>query len=266
MHGAIDLGITNIDVVFDTPTGRRFERVATTLHPPLEQVAAILDPLAMPVDRVAVTGGLYRKLPDFYKSTRLEKINEVDAIGLGGLALANLDHALVVSAGSGTAMVAARGQSCCHVTGSAVGGGTLQGLGRLILGTANPFAIDRLAKHGDANRADLTLVEAIGGHVGTLPANANAVNFGRLARENITLTPNDLAAGLVRLVGQVIAVIAINAARSQNLEEIVVIGHLVDLLSVRTVLAEVAGFYSARITVPENPGTGTALGALLAIK
>jgi hypothetical protein len=32
------------------------------------------------------------------------------------------------------------------------------------------------------------------------------------------------------------------------------------------VLDEVAGFYAAKITVPPNPGTGTAVGALVSME
>jgi type II pantothenate kinase len=265
MQGAIDLGITNIDTVFETPAGLIFERTPTTNQTPRDQVARILAARSSAPERVAVTGGRYRDLPEISGSTRLVKVGEVTAVGLGGLALASLAEALVVSAGSGTVMVAARSRLCTHVTGSAVGGGTLQGLGRLLLGTADALEIDALAQRGDANQADLTLAEAVGGNVGALPANANAVNFGRLARVDCPLSKEDAAAGLVRLVGQVIAVVAINAARAQSLAEIVIVGHLVDLPSVRAVLSEVSGYYQAKITVPANPGTGTALGAMLAL-
>jgi type II pantothenate kinase len=270
MKAAIDLGLTNIDTVIETPTGLVFERIPTTTQPPIEQVETVLSRFPSIPQNCAVTGGRYRSLPEQCGRTRMVKINEVNAIGLGGLTLGRqslpgIDQALVVSAGSGTAMVAARQSGCIHITGSAVGGGTLQGLSRLLLDTTDALEIDRLALQGDANRVDLTLTEAVGGAVGTLPANANAVNFGRLARHVDGYTRADVAAGLVRLVGQVIAVIAINAAREQELEHIVIIGHLADLPSVRNVLAEVAGYYRAKITVPGAPGTGTVLGALLAL-
>jgi type II pantothenate kinase len=264
---SIDLGISNIDVLVRRGSELEHTRLVTTPRPILEQFEAVLERFG-PFEQVAVTGGQYRLLPNQVGATRLVKISEVDAIGRGGLYLAGLEKALVVSAGSGTAMVAARHRLVVHVTGSAVGGGTLQGLGRLLLGETDPLAIDRLALQGDANHVDLTLVEAVGAGVGRLPVNANAVNFGRLVQEGALLlpTPRDVAAGLVRLVGQVIAVIAINAAHAEGLETIVVTGHLVDLLSVRKVLDEVAGFYGANITVPPNPGTGTAVGALVCME
>ncbi len=262
---SFDLGISNIDVLLRRAGQLEHTRLPNTTRPILEQFQALLQRFG-PLERAAVTGGQYRLLPDQVGGTRLVKISEVDAIGRGGLYLAGLDQALVVSGGSGTAMVAARHRLAVHVTGSAVGGGTLQGLGRLLLGETDPLDIDRLALQGDANHVDLTLVEAVGAGVGRLPLNANAVNFGRLVQDGALPLPQDVAAGLVRLVGQVIAVIAINAARAEGLEHIVVTGHLVDLLSVRHVLDETAGFYGASVTVPPNPGTGTAVGALVSME
>jgi len=269
LSASFDLGISNIDILLRREGGLEHTRLANTTRPILEQFEALLERFG-PLERVAVTGGQYRLLPDQVGGTRLVKISEVNAIGRGGLYLAGVDEALVVSGGSGTAMVAARGRTAAHVTGSAVGGGTLQGLGRLLLGETDSLEIDRLALQGDANHVDLTLIEAVGAAVGRLPVNANAVNFGRLAQGGVLgkslPAPRDVAAGLVRLVGQVIAVIAINAARAEGLENIVVTGHLVDLLSVRKVLDEVAGFYGAKITIPPNPGMGTAVGALVSME
>lgn len=268
MQAAIDLGITNIHVIVREEGVLAYTRLSTTQQPVLEQVEAVLTTLlktGSKLERVAITGGQYRTLPARLHEIELVKIDEVTAIGRGGLALAHMDRALVASAGSGTAMVAARETAITHVTGSAVGGGTMQGLGRLLLNTADPLEIDRLALQGNANRADLTLIETVGGAVGRLPLDANAVNFGRLASKAIDLSLPDIAAALVRLIGQVIAVIAINAAHAEGLDTVVVTGHLVDLLSIRKVLIEVAGYYQADIRVPPQPGSGTALGALLCL-
>jgi type II pantothenate kinase len=271
MRAAVDFGLTNIDVVVQDAAGA-LERtklpsagaVNTAL---LERAIAASGHVLSEFEHVAVTGGQHRRLPGHVGDVRVTGIDEVTAVGRGGLILSNLERALVVSAGSGTAMVAARPGDIHHASGSAVGGGTLQGLGRLLLGTADAIEIDALAMQGDSNQVDLTLLEATGGVLGRLPANANAVNFGRVARmsqDDPGSLPSreDIAAGLVLMIGQVIAVIAINAARAERLEHIVVVGHVVDLPSVRRVLATVAGYYQADITVPDLPGYATALGAL----
>ena len=194
LHAAIDFGLTNIDAVLRDPDGRLQTFILPSNYQPVTaQLEAVLGLYGYPLtdfEWIAVTGGQFRQLPPTFGGVRLLPVNEVPAIGRGGLYLAGLDsqgkkgkakkdgEALVVSAGSGTAMVAARGCQAHHVTGSAVGGGTLQGLGRLLLGTADARVIDQLAQQGNANAADLTLAEAIGSTVGRLPPDANAVNFG----------------------------------------------------------------------------------------
>jgi type II pantothenate kinase len=196
------------------------------------------------------------------------KVGEIPAIGRGGQALAEAlgaPHAaplLVVSAGSGTAAVAASGDVYRHVSGSGVGGGTLLGLSRLILGTTEPAEIDALALAGDPNGADLALSDVISGPIGDLPPDATAVNFGRLGKFDIPVSRADLAAALVTLVGQVIGVTAINSARTLATERIIVTGHMLDMASFRRALERTGEFYGTHFWLPDHPGYATALGAL----
>jgi type II pantothenate kinase len=264
---AIDFGLTNIDTAVRLPDGsvetRMIPACGAEIHAELTSVMGVMGHSLADFTRIAVTGGKAHQLAGQLENTNVVYVKEVNAIGRGGLALAGLKQGLVVSAGSGTAIVAGRNGEFSHVTGSAVGGGTLQGLGRLLVGTADALEIDRLAQQGDANGVDLTLVEAIGNRVGRLPLDANAVNFGRVARNPGPYRAEDLAAGLVRMVAQVITVIAVNASKVQGLEAVVFIGHLVDLASINRELNTTAGYYATALIIPPKPGSGTALGALL---
>ncbi len=273
MYIAVDLGMTNIDLVVEE-NGMRHQWMLPNRHvEALQQLRGALDSLvvllksdSLPADAlIGVTGGRYRQLPDVVDHRRIHKVDEMCAVGFGGLALAGVDQALVVSAGTGTAMVNANWKVCQHITGSAVGGGTLLGLARVILGTTNVEEIDDLALKGDASAVDVTLTEAVGGEIGKLPADANAVNLGKLAGMT-NPKRKDLAAGLVRLVAQVISVIAINAARAESLAATVMLGHLMDLESIRREVDLVGRFYDWTFTVPADPGFGTALGVLMALK
>ncbi|MCL6512262.1 MAG: Fumble domain-containing protein [Anaerolineae bacterium] len=276
MQVAIDFGLTNVDVVaMQNADARQIAQMAMIPSQRKVDVAQVRRALAAlnreagDFERICVTGGQHRRLPDQIDGTPVVKVGEIEAIGFGGLHLArrempDLSEALIVSAGSGTAMIAVRNGSAQHVTGSAVGGGTLLGLCKLLIGTTDPHEINRLALAGDSNKVDITLIEATGGAIGRLPADANAVNFGRAATlEWADVAREDMAAGVAVLVGQVIAIIAINAARAERLEQIVVVGHLVDLACMRRVLDTVAGYYGARIMIPSLPGYATAIGALL---
>jgi type II pantothenate kinase len=267
---AIDFGISNTDAVAEINGALLHWTRPSVGAPTADLVGAILAQGAVELDslqQLAVTGGQHRALPERIGDCAIVRVSEVAAIGRGGQALGELmeirdEPLIVVSAGSGTACVAARGDQYTHVTGSGVGGGTLLGLGRLLLGTVDPQAIEMLALAGDPNGADLALRDVISGPIGSLPPDATAVNFGRIGRDAITASREDLAAALVTLVGQVIGVTAINAARAQQIEHIVVIGHLVDMASIRRAIERVGEFYGVSLTLPPDPGYATALGAL----
>ena len=274
LAAAIDFGISNTDIVV-----RRGGDLITWSEPYARDpdpasVRELLATREVDLDgltRLAVTDGRHRVLPDAIGGTQVVKINEVQAIGRGGQALLGLEGAarevslMVASCGSGTALIKAQGDSYAHVSGSAVGGGTMLGLARLILGTMDPLEIEALAAQGDRNGADLSLADVITGPIGSLPADATAVNFGRLGRRSFhgEVSREDLAAALVNLIAQTIALITINAARAQGCEQVVLTGHMVDMSTFREVVGLVGQYYAAELKVVDRPGYATAIGALL---
>lgn len=272
MRAAIDFGITNTDAVASINGVVRYWTRPANGPPDAREVHAVLTAGGVDIatlTRLSVTGGRHRVLPRRIGELPLSSVDEITSIGRGGQALAlTADDApdtpvLVVSAGSGTAIITARGSKYAHITGTGVGGGTLLGLGRLLLQTGDAEEIDALARRGDRNGADLSLRDVISGPIGNLPPDATAVNFGKLAREGHTASREDLAAALVTLVGQVIAITAINAARAERVDRIVVIGHMTDMQSVRTALDLVGDYYGRKLLLPVDAGYGTALGAML---
>lgn len=275
LTAAIDFGISNTDIVAQVDGELRQWTEPYTGYPDPAQVRAILAKGGVDLAELAmlaVTGGRHRLLPDRIGDCVVQSVGELEAIGRGGQAIAALtgDAAqqplLVVSAGSGTAMIKAHGQSYAHVTGTAVGGGTMLGLGRLLIDCVDPQEIDQLAQAGNSNGVDLSLADVITGPIGSLPAEATAVNFGRLARSTATPSRADLAAGIVTLVGQTIALIAVNAARSLPTTQIVITGHLTDMVTMRRMLAAVGALYGQTFHMPAAAGYATALGALLTVQ
>ena len=271
-RAAIDFGISNTDAVAYLDGKWRRWTQSYSHEPDADLVRAILEGGGIPYDRlpyVAVTGGRHRLLPAEIGHCRLVSVPELTAIGRGGQALAGLPSTeqekavLVVSAGSGTAIVAARGGEYVHVTGTAVGGGTMLGLARLLLGTVDPHEIESLVQRGNANAVDLALADVVTGPIGALPADATAVNFGRLARSDAAVSHADLAAALVTMVAQVIGLLAIQASQAQEINRIVVIGHLTDMPSIRRILGQVGQYYATSVELPADAGYATALGALL---
>ncbi|MEQ1690391.1 MAG: Fumble domain-containing protein [Gemmatimonas sp.] len=263
---AIDFGASNTDVVVRDAALMRRWNVPSQGQPDEARVREVLALGALTpsdVDWIAVTGGNRERIPETIDGRPVRRIDEVRSIGTGGLALAGVARAIVTSAGSGTAVIEAGPEGSRHVTGTGVGGGTLVGLGRMLLNITDPHVLDELARSGSPTGLNLTIGEVLGGAIGTLPPDTTAVNFGRVARQPIDATPADTAAALVNMVGQVIAIIAINAARATKCDDIVIVGHLSDLPSIRETFRRVGQFYSATLRVPEFGGYATATGALL---
>jgi type II pantothenate kinase len=264
----LDFGLTNLDAML---LEGQDEARGWSMSSPGASVRAVQNALdAGEVDLgdltvIGTTGGRHKELPERIADIPLVKVGEADAIGRGGLHMANLSEALVISAGTGTAMIAARGATCAHVTGSAVGGGTLLSLGLLCLGTRDPLEIAALAARGNPSHVDGTLEDVLGGGIGHLPADATAVNLGRITKLKEPPSREDLAAGLVTLVAQVIAMITLNALKANNLERAVFVGHLMDLEPMQAAIKRVWGFYSVPKPpiIPESRGFATALGAAI---
>ena len=273
MQAAIDFGISNTDVVARIDGELRHWNQPYFGDPDEKSVRVILAAGGVDLDdlvQLAVTGGRHKLLPLTLGRTQVIPFNEVQAIGRGGQAILGLhgderqQPLLVASAGSGTALIKAEGDSYAHVSGTGVGGGTMLGLARLLLGTLDPQEIGDLALAGDRNGADLSLADVITGPIGHLPADATAVNFGRLARTSFDgdVRREDLAAALVNLVAQTIGLITVNTAHAHGCERIVVIGHMLDMAYFRHVLGLVGKYYATPMILPEAPGCATALGAL----
>ncbi|CAN5835428.1 hypothetical protein BH23DEI1_BH23DEI1_24010 [soil metagenome] len=273
MRVGIDFGLSVTDaVVLDgsLPTAQ-----AVLLRPGRASVEVVRHALKVlgvdpaEIEYVAVTGGRSRELPHEIDGLPIVVVDEPSAIGRGGLVLSHLDRALVVSCGTGTAMVAANLSdaphhhgSHRHVSGTPVGGGTLEGLASRLLGVADAVEVFALAQRGSAAGVDTTLGDVLGGGVGTLPPTATAVSFGRLATSAVDAPREDVAAGLVTMIAQTIALVALNTARAEGLASVVCIGRLAEAEGIRRMIEAVFRVYGAPAPhFPEGSAGAIALGA-----
>lgn len=188
-------------------------------------------------------------------------VEEFKATGLGGLYLSGLDHAVVVSMGTGTAYLEATKDNVRHIIGSGVGGGTLVGLGLAIAGTSDAVKLSDMATSGDILKCDLTIGDITKNGVTGLPMNVTASNFGKAADD---LSREDKMAGVFNLVYQAIGTVAIMASRQCSLKDIVFTGQLTDLKECEQYLLPFEDLYGVNMIIPENAVYATALGSCLA--
>lgn len=187
-------------------------------------------------------------------------VAEIDAVGFGGAALARLDDCLVVSIGTGTAMVHFNQKRALHVGGTGVGGGTIRGLASLLCGTEDPVEVETMARQGNAGRLNLTISDLGYKAVSFLGSEVTASNFAAVKSSR----KEDLAAGIVSLVGETVGIIASLCAREAGCSQaIVTVGKVAGSSCIRRVLELVGKLYRSTFIFPENPGFATAFGAVV---
>jgi type II pantothenate kinase len=190
----------------------------------------------------------------------IQLISEIDAIGFGGSALANYSDCIVVSIGTGTAIVHFSKSGARHVGGTGLGGGTIKGLSSIICGLNDPLKIETLALKGDPSKINLTISDLGYEGLSFLGSDMTASNFADVKSDK----PEDMAAGILRLVGETVGIIASLCAREFNCpDRIVVIGKVANSQFIRHTLDLVGKLYQTKFTFPGNPGYATVYGAAM---
>ena len=150
------------------------------------------------VSRVMITGvGASALEGGRIYDIKTEKVDEFRATGLGGLMLSGLEKAIIVSMGTGTAIVSADGSEVHHVGGTGVGGGTLLGLSNRMLNIRSFDALVKASQGGKLSHVDLFVSEITSEKMPTLPEGTTASNFGKLSD---LATQSDIAYGIINLV------------------------------------------------------------------
>lgn len=258
----IDIGGSTTDAVV---VGPRIHVVSVEANDPFAAAAGALGKLVFSlsgslrdVRSVAVTGVGAAVLGEELLGIPVVVVPEITAIGVGGTTLARLDDALVVSMGTGTALVGVVAGVAAHVGGTGVGGGTLLGLSKHLLNVTRIETIERLAAAGDLSRVDLSVGDIAGAPVGKLPIDATASNFGQLRAD---ATPEDKACALVNMIAEVIVSLSVTAARAHGLRRIVLTGKLVRVKPLLDRIRALRELFGTDFILPEHAEYATAIGA-----
>ena len=212
------------------------------------------------IEKVAITGVGSKYITKPLYSLPCENVPEFECIGLGGLYLSNLERAIVVSMGTGTALVhAKRGEGIEYLGGTGVGGGTLVGLADRLLGMTNPEHISSLAEGGNLDNIDLRIKDITPGSY-TLPENMTAANFGKVAD---LATKEDVALGLINMIFETIGMMAVFNSRMHKTRDIVLAGNLTQISQAPATFKTLSEMFDINFMIPERAQYATVIGAAL---
>ena len=216
------------------------------------------------IDRVLMTGvgASFISKPIFEK--KCEKVSEFVSVGLGGLYLSGLDEAIVVSMGTGTALIHAKKEEKTtkieYLGGTGVGGGTLVGLSKRMVGVDTIEHIETLCAEGNLDNVDLRIKDISADNNFQINEDITASNFGKLSD---LATNADVALGIANMVGETIAMLAVFAARSHGLDNVVLIGNLTTIPAITHVFEGLEEKFVVRFIIPEMAQYATVIGAAL---
>ena len=188
------------------------------------------------------------------------RVQEFLATGLGGLFLSGLEHAVVVSMGTGTAFVDAKPDVVRHVIGSGIGGGTVLGLANRILNVRDFDLLIDLAGNGTLQNVDLNIGDISKIEIPGLSMDTTASNFGKLADN---ASREDLALGIFNMVFQSIGTMAVLAARTTGLKDVVFTGQMTSVPQCKELFTIFSELYSVNFHVPDHAEYATAVGAAI---
>ena len=214
------------------------------------------------IERIMITGAGSSFLTKPLYSLPCYVIPEFRSIGLGGLYLCNYKEAIITSMGTGTAVIYAKeGGEPIHLGGTGIGGGTLLGLSKRMLGMDTVEHIEELAKDGNLANIDLK-IDDITGHdlangFSDLMTASNFGNFSDLA------TKSDIALGIINMVFETVGMISLFAARNYGLRDIVLTGNLTSVSMARDTFDVINRMFDMNFMIPKHAQFGTVIGAAL---
>ena len=184
---------------------------------------------------------------------------------------------VLVSVGTGTSALRVEAGQVERLGGSALGGGTILGLGTALTGCESFAELAELANRGSRGGVDLLIGDLYQEGEIAIPAQATAASFGKLARwlapqgsphrpedSHETTNRSYLAAAVMGLVGENVALIASGLASAAGIEAVVFGGStLRENPSLALIMAGVTGAMGHRPLLLPNGGYAGAVGALL---
>lgn len=268
----IDVGGSTTKIVGFAPGGKLLSPIFVQATDPVTSIYGAFGRFTLEnglsldeIDRIMMTGAGSKAIQSPIYNRECKSVSEFASTGIGGLYLSGLDEAIVVSLGTGTAIIHAKraknGAVTDYLGGTGVGGGTILGLSRKMLGIGSIEHLEQISEGGDLGQVDLRIKDiSKSGTFKGVNENLTASNFGNLSD---LASKKDIALGIFNMVSETVAMMSIFAARQFGIKDIVMCGNLTSIKPVCDTFASLAPTFGVNFIVPEMSQYGTVIGAAL---
>ncbi len=215
------------------------------------------------IEKVVVTGIGRNSFKKENFSMPVIVVDEFKAIAKGGLSLAHLEKAIVVSVGTGTCFIKATNLETKHLGGTGLGAGTLINLSSRFINTRDFEVIKNLSLRGNLDKIDLRIKDITSEDIKTLPQDLTLSNFGKLS---LDADREDIVLGILNMIFEVIGMMAAFSTINTDIKDVVLLGNIVSIPAVQDILRKIEGTHNIKFHIPESTEFGVAYGAIKSVE
>lgn len=215
------------------------------------------------LEKVVLTGIGADKITLKNINVPVYKAEEFVAIATGGLFLSQKEKAIIVSVGTGTALIKATPEEVRHLGGTGVGAGTLLNLCKRFLDVNSFDEILELSKNGNLGKIDLRIGDVTDKEITTLPKELTLANFGKFEED---AKKEDIVLGIVNMIFEVIGMMVAFSSINLDFKDAVLIGNIAALPMVDDILRKIEFTHGINFIVPEDAEFAVAIGAIKSLE
>lgn len=139
---------------------------------------------------------------DDYYNVNVFQVSEFTSASYGALLLSNIEKGIIINLGTGTSFLYSDLNTIRHIGGTAIGGGTIMSLVKILYKIEKYDDLIDFIKNGNNNNVDLNIGDISNTNIGDMNKNTTASNLGAIINNTKEYNDNDVVAGIVNLVIQ----------------------------------------------------------------
>ena len=220
------------------------------------------------IEVILLTGGRSSFInTDLYNDIKIKIIPEFNAASFGALLLSKEEKGIIINLGTGTTFIYSDLNNIKHIGGSALGGGTIMALAKLLYRINDYDKLISFIKEGDYNKADINVEDISKTSIGDLNGSITASNLGAIIHDLKDYNDNDIMSSIVNMVVQNIGLLAkeykINTEKVYGFTNIpcILIGGLISDNYIIKYFDRIGEYTKIKFIVPEYSRYAVCIGA-----
>ena len=220
------------------------------------------------IEAILLTGGRSSFInTDLYNDIKIKIIPEFNAASFGALLLSKEEKGIIINLGTGTTFIYSDLNNIKHIGGSALGGGTIMALAKLLYRINDYDELISFIKEGDYNKADINIEDISKTSIGDLNGSITASNLGAIIHDLKDYNDNDIMSSIVNMVVQNIGLLAkeykINTEKVYGFTNIpcILIGGLISDNHIIKYFDRIGEYTKIKFIVPEYSRYAVCIGA-----